>query len=63
MPLILALPMVQTPIKSISLEDVIVYPAGQQALFFDRAEQAISVPDFAQNWQLTVGKLLGWLQI
>jgi Uma2 family endonuclease len=42
---------------------VIVYPASQQALFFDRAEQAISVPDFAQNWQLTVGELFGWLQI
>jgi Uma2 family endonuclease len=42
---------------------VIVYPAGQQALFYDRLEQVILVPEFAQPWQLTIGELFGWLQV
>jgi Uma2 family endonuclease len=42
---------------------IVVYPAGQQAIFFDEAAQVISVPDFAAGIQLTVGELFGWLQV
>ncbi|MBE9028772.1 Uma2 family endonuclease [filamentous cyanobacterium LEGE 11480] len=42
---------------------VVVYPAGQQAVFFDEPEQVIQVPDFASAMQLTIGELFGWLQI
>jgi Uma2 family endonuclease len=42
---------------------VVVYPAGQQAVFFDEAAQVILVPEFAAGVQLTVGELFGWLQV
>ncbi len=42
---------------------VVVYPAGQQAVFFDEAAQVILVPEFASGVQLTVGELFGWLQV
>jgi Uma2 family endonuclease len=42
---------------------VVVYPAGQQAVFFDEPSQVILVPSFAQGLQLTVGELFGWLQV
>jgi Uma2 family endonuclease len=42
---------------------VIVYPAGEQALYFDQADEQIRVPDFVQPWQLSVGELWSWLQI
>jgi hypothetical protein len=41
----------------------VVYPAGQQAVFFDEAAQVILVPEFAQGLELTVGELFGWLQV
>jgi Uma2 family endonuclease len=42
---------------------VVVYPAGQQAVFFDEATQVVLVPEFASDVQLTVGELFGWLQV
>ncbi len=42
---------------------VVVYPAGQQAVFFDEVAQVILVPEFAGEMQLTVGELFGWLQV
>ncbi len=42
---------------------IVVYPAGQQAVFFDEAAQVILVPEFAQGIALTVGELFGWLQV
>jgi Uma2 family endonuclease len=42
---------------------IVVYPAGQQAVFFDEAAQVILVPEFAGEMQLTVGELFGWLQV
>jgi Uma2 family endonuclease len=42
---------------------IVVYPAGQQAVFFDEAAQVILVPEFAQGLELTVGELFGWLQV
>jgi Uma2 family endonuclease len=42
---------------------IVVYPAGQQAVFFDEAAQVILVPEFAAGVQLTVGELFGWLQV
>jgi Uma2 family endonuclease len=42
---------------------VVVYPAGQQAVFFDVGEQILLVPDFAAELQLTVSELFGWLQV
>jgi Uma2 family endonuclease len=42
---------------------IVVYPAGQQAVFFDEAAQVILVPEFAGAIELTVGELFGWLQV
>ncbi len=42
---------------------VVVYPAGQQAVFFDEAAQVILVPEFAGAIEVTVGELFGWLQV
>jgi Uma2 family endonuclease len=42
---------------------VVVYPALQQAVFFDDDAQVILVPSFAGAMQLTVGELFGWLQV
>lgn len=42
---------------------VVVYPAGQQAMFFDEDTQVILVPEFAGAIALTVGELFGWLQV
>jgi Uma2 family endonuclease len=42
---------------------VLVYPSGQQAMFFDQAAQVILVPEFARGVKLTVGELFGWLQM
>jgi Uma2 family endonuclease len=42
---------------------VVIYPAGQQAVFFDEAAQVIGVPEFAGAVQVTVGELFGWLQV
>jgi Uma2 family endonuclease len=44
-------------------ERSVVYPAGQQAVFFDEAAQVILVPEFAAGVQLTVGELFGWLRV
>jgi Uma2 family endonuclease len=42
---------------------VVVYPAGQQAVFFDEDAQVILMPEFAGAIELTVGELFGWLQV
>lgn len=42
---------------------VVVYPAGQQAMFFDQGEQAIVVPEFAAAVQVTIEELFSWLQV
>jgi Uma2 family endonuclease len=42
---------------------VVVYPAGQQAMFFDESAQVILGPDWAGDLKLTVGELFGWLQV
>lgn len=40
---------------------VFVYHADRPTQFFEAAEQQISVPDFASEFQLTVGEIFGWL--
>lgn len=40
---------------------VFVYHADRPTQFFDVAEQQIPVPDFANEFRLTVGELFGWL--
>ena len=42
-------------------EIVFVYFSGQQPKFFEAADDILPVPDFARSFQLTIGKLFGWL--
>jgi Uma2 family endonuclease len=40
---------------------VITFQPGQQPIAQDNPEEILLVPDWCQNWQLTVGELFGWL--
>jgi Uma2 family endonuclease len=42
---------------------VFIYPAKQQPIFVEEPEDVLVVPDFAQNIQLTIATLFGWLQL
>lgn len=40
---------------------VLVYFPQQKPAFFEVATDVLPVPDFAKNFNLTVGELFGWL--
>jgi Uma2 family endonuclease len=40
---------------------VFVYVADQEVTFYDEPESVLPVPTFAQDLQLTVQQLFGWL--
>ncbi|MGK7935151.1 MAG: Uma2 family endonuclease [Xenococcaceae cyanobacterium] len=42
-------------------QSVLVYFRAQQPTFFEAESDVLPVPDFAQAFQLTLGKLFGWL--
>ncbi|KAM3105795.1 Uma2 family endonuclease [Phormidesmis sp. 146-33] len=42
---------------------VIVFSFNQQPRIFDEVNQALPVPEWASELQLTVGELFGWLQL
>ncbi len=42
-------------------QSVIGYPVNQQPQIFDQFDQVLPVPEFAKDFQLTVGDLFGWL--
>lgn len=42
---------------------MLVYPAGKQPEFLDKAEEVLPVPDLVAELQLTVGDLFGWLKL
>ena len=44
-------------------KSVTVYPKGQQPQYFSNSEARLPVPEFAQNFELTVGQLFAWLQV
>lgn len=44
-----------------SEQSVLVYFPKQQPAFFELATDVLPVPDFAKAFQLTLGKLFGWL--
>ncbi|MFB2924259.1 Uma2 family endonuclease [Aerosakkonema funiforme] len=44
-------------------KSVLVYPAGKQPEFLEKAEDVLPVPDLLAELQLTVGDLFGWLKL
>ncbi len=42
-------------------QSVLVYFPKQQPAFFEDANDVLPVPDFAQDFKLTLGELFGWL--
>jgi Uma2 family endonuclease len=42
---------------------IVIYPAGKQAIVIDQPEQRLPVPEFANELQLSVAELFGWLQV
>ena len=42
-------------------QSVFVYFSQQKPAFFEKADDVLPVPDFAKSFELTVGKLFGWL--
>ncbi len=42
-------------------QSVLVYFPKQQPAFFEDVNDVLPVPDFAQNFKLTLGELFGWL--
>jgi len=44
-------------------KSVTVYPKGQQPRYFSGSEDRLPVPEFAANFELTVGQLFAWLQV
>lgn len=44
-------------------KSVIAYPAGQQPIFCQQLDEMITVPEFIQDLQLTVGELFSWLKL
>jgi Uma2 family endonuclease len=42
-------------------QSVLVYFRAQQPAFFEAATDVLPVPDFARDFQLTLGELFGWL--
>ncbi|GAB4536306.1 MAG: Uma2 family endonuclease [Pleurocapsa sp.] len=42
-------------------QSVLVYFPTQQPAFFEDATDVLPVPDFAKGFELTLGKLFGWL--
>lgn len=41
--------------------NIITFQPGQQPIAQEHPTDILVVPDFVQNWQLTVGELFGWL--
>ncbi|OKH17433.1 Uma2 family endonuclease [[Limnothrix rosea] IAM M-220] len=41
---------------------IFVYSADKSIAVFDQAEQVLPVPSFAENVELTVGEIFGWLK-
>lgn len=44
-------------------KSMLVYPAGKQPEFLEKAEEVLPVPDLVAELQLTVGDLFGWLKL
>lgn len=44
-------------------KSVIAYPAGQQPIFFQQAEEIIVTPGFMRDLRLSVGELFSWLKV
>jgi Uma2 family endonuclease len=42
---------------------IFTYTKNSQPLFFEDKNEAIPVPDFAQDVQITLGDIFGWLQV
>ena len=42
---------------------IFTYTKSSQPLFFEDKNDAIPVPDFAQDVQITLGDIFGWLQV
>jgi len=53
----MAVSMVQTPVKPITLENFLKLPE----LLCQAADQLLPVPGFAEDFELTVGTLVSWL--
>lgn len=42
---------------------IFTYSSNNQPQFFDQNNDIIPVPNFAQNLQITLGEIFGWLQV
>jgi Uma2 family endonuclease len=41
---------------------VLIYPSGKQPQLLREGEEILSVPDFINELQITIGQLFGWLK-